>query len=1426
MASVEDRIVAMKFDNKQFEPAAKTSMSTLDRLKAALNFGGAGKGLTDLQNTASKFSLGNLAAGASGVASKFSAMSVVAIAAIASITAKAVDAGIRIAKAFTLQPLKDGFQEYETNLNAVQTILANTQASGAKLKDVNAVLNELNTYSDKTIYNFSEMARNIGTFTAAGVDLKTSAMSIKGIANLAALSGSNSQQASTAMYQLSQAISSGRVSLQDWNSVVNAGMGGTVFQRALAQTAEKMGTLDKGAVKLTGKMKNVSIAGKSFRESITAKPGEKSWLTSKVLTETLKQFTGDLSDAQLATMGFNKAQIKSIQAQAKTAQDAATQVKTFTQLIGTLQESAGSGWAQTFQILLGDFDEAKKLWTNINNVIGGFISNSAKARNKTLQDWKDLGGRTALLKGVQNVFNAIVKVVKPIRDAFREIFPATTGKELFAMTMAFLNFTKTLKIGADTSKNLKRTFAGLFAIFDIGWQAVKAIFNVLGDLFGLLGSHSGGFLELTGDLGDFLVNLDKTIKKGDLFNKFFKTLGKALEVPLQLLKTVGLLIKGLFVGFDKGISEGIADSLGRIKDRLAPLAHLGGTLGKVWDSLAPIFKRVGEALAPLGKAIGEALRGIGDAIGKAFKAGDFNSVYDALNTGLLAGIVLLINKFIKTGLKIDLGGDFADSIKKTFGALTDTLSAMQTQIQAKTLMKIAVAIALLTASIVALSLIDSKKLSKSLLALGIAFGQLLTAMAILSKIAGTAGFVKVPIIAASMILLASAVVILTAAVTILSKLNWEDLSKGLLGVGALLLMIVLTSKGLDKAGGGMLRAGLAMIPLAIGLNILAIAVKSFSEMSWGDMAKGMTGVAAALLIIAGAIALMPPSMALQAVGLLLVSVALLAIGEALKNMGGMKWSEIAKAMVVLAGSLILLAAGMIAMTEGLPGAAALLVAASALVVLVPALKGFASLSWEEIGKAMVVLAGSLILLAGGLILMTASLPGAAALTIAAAALAVLAPVLIVLGAMSWESICKGLVALAGAFVVLGLSSLILMPLIPAILGLSAALLILGAAITLIGVGALALATAFGIFVAAGTAGIAVLTGLINLIPLFLTKFAEGIIGFATTIANSAGKFTRAFTSLLISLIDAVIAVTPKLARMLQIMIDTGLRLLVNNAPKFSEAGIKILLAFLNAISKNIGRITKVVVDLIVRFLGALQAQQGRVIDAAIRFIVGFINALARGIRSHSGEMRAAARSLASAILSGMTGGLSDGAWRVISIAAGVARRALAAAKSALGINSPSKEFYKVGSWSTEGMADGFSKTSGVVESAASKVGTSAVSAIKKSMEGISESVSSQVDMNPTITPVLDLTKLTEDAGKISGLIGKTPIAADVSFGQASDISQDRQNGSSDSSNAVGDNVTIFEYKQEINSPKPLSLIDIYRDTKSLLSMKKEVLSIS
>ena len=255
--TIDEKVVEMRFDNKQFESNVATSMSTLEKLKRSLKLDGAAKGLEDINGAAKKVDMSGLGNGVESVSAKFSALQVIGVTALANITNSAVNAGKRMVSALTIDPVLSGFKEYETQINAVQTILANTSSKGTTIDDVTAALDELNHYADLTIYNFTEMTRNIGTFTAAGIDLDTSVNAIQGIANLAAVSGSTSQQASVAMYQLSQALASGTVKLMDWNSVVNAGMGGEVFQNALKETSELLGTGAKAAIEAEG----------SFRES-------------------------------------------------------------------------------------------------------------------------------------------------------------------------------------------------------------------------------------------------------------------------------------------------------------------------------------------------------------------------------------------------------------------------------------------------------------------------------------------------------------------------------------------------------------------------------------------------------------------------------------------------------------------------------------------------------------------------------------------------------------------------------------------------------------------------------------------------------------------------------------------------------------------------------------------------------------------------------------------------------------------------------------------------------------------------------------------------------------------------------------------------------------------------------------------------------
>jgi tape measure domain-containing protein len=387
MSTVDERVVEMRFDNKHFESNVQTSLSTLDKLKEKLNFSGASKGLEEINAASRKVDMSGLGSAVETVHTKFSALEVMGVTALANITNSAVNAGKRMISALTIDPVKTGLQEYETQINAIQTILSNTQHEGTTLEDVNTALDELNKYADMTIYNFTEMTRNIGTFTAAGVGLDTSVSAIKGIANLAAVSGSTSQQASTAMYQLSQAIANGKVQLMDWNSVVNAGMGGKVFQDALVKTGAAMAGMTEEA------FRQANIGAKSFRESLNTKDGT-GWLTSDVLLKTLEQFTMAAEEGteqwekykkSLMEEGYTETQAEEILKMANNATDAATKVKTFTQLWDTLKEAAQSGWTQSWEIIIGDFKTAKESLSTLYDTFSAIINASSDARNFILK---------------------------------------------------------------------------------------------------------------------------------------------------------------------------------------------------------------------------------------------------------------------------------------------------------------------------------------------------------------------------------------------------------------------------------------------------------------------------------------------------------------------------------------------------------------------------------------------------------------------------------------------------------------------------------------------------------------------------------------------------------------------------------------------------------------------------------------------------------------------------------------------------------------------------------------------------------------------------------------------------------------------------------------------------------------------------------
>ena len=1338
VSSTDSRIVTIKFDNAQFKREATATQSALTNLKNNMNFSGASatasrtlgsigglfsklrsnmsigdasravithlggisgvlsrfgvknpfanttQGLADLQKDANTFSLQGLTGGITEVNKGWLAMATVAVSALSQVTTAAVSAGAQWAKSLTLDPIIGGFQEYETNLNSIQTILANTGLKGQKgLDQVNGALSALNHYSDKTIYNFSEMARNIGTFTAAGVDLDTSVSSIKGIANLAAISGSNSQQASTAMYQLSQALASGKVSLMDWNSVVNAGMGGKVFQEALTRTAQTMGTLNKNAIKTTGPMKTLSVNGKSFRESISSESG-KSWLTSDVLTKTLSQLSGDMTDAQLKAQGFTDAQVKSIQEMAKTGVNAATKVKTLTQLMDTMKEAVGSGWAKTFQILFGDFGEAKKMFTEVSNVLGGMIQKSSNSRNKLLQDFKDLGGRDDIIKGISNAFHALLDVLQPIGDAFHDIFPPATAQGLKSLSEGFVRFTKGLSISDETAANLKRTFQGVFAIFHIALHIIGGVIGMFGRLGGAVSDSSGGFLDFTGGIGEFLTHVDYALTKGGALSRFFKGLGDILAVPLRLLRTVAGWIGKLFSGFSTESADVVKSSVDGVHDALQPVSKIGREVGN-------IFGKLGGWMADAAKAVGNALGHIGDAIAKSIGPGSFNKALDVVNTALIGGILLLLKNFFTKGItNIDLSGGLFESVKSTLGAVTTSLEQMQTSIKADILMKIAIALGILTAAIAVLSSIDPKDLAVGLGGLATGFAGMQIALISLSKTIGFLGAMKLPFIAAGLMKIALAMLAMAFAIKIMSGIELGDMLRGLAGLGGALFIIAKSTKAMPDLG----PIGMGLLLIGGALNLMAIAMKIMATMSWEDLGKGLAGMAGALGIVAGALRLMPKKLLWIGAGLLVVGGALNLIATSMKIFGSMGVGDIAKALVALGGSLVIVAGAMNMMPLTLPiTALGLLLTANALVIMSGALKIMGGMSWGEIAKSLVVLAGSLAILSVAMDSMVLALPGAAALLVVAAALAILVPELVAMGMMSWEGIAKSLITLAGALTIIGVAGALLTPVIPSLLGLGAALILLGAGIALAGAGALGFATAFTEVVAVGQQGVRIFSQIIGRvvksIPNMMKAFGKGLSGLAKEVRKAGPDFAKAWASTLGAFLQGIIKNAPKMAKAFLAMLDAGLKVLVNMSPKIARAGLQMMIDLLQAISDKLPRLIDLGADVVTKFLNGLSRNNQKVVNAGIRLVIDTINDMADAIQNHSEALGQAGAKLGIAIVEGIGKGIAGAAKEVMGAVGDLASNALDAAKNFLGIHSPSRKFRdEVGKQMAKGMADG------------------------------------------------------------------------------------------------------------------------------------------
>ena len=963
MSSIDQRIVQMQFDNAKFEQGAKTTMSTLDKLKSALNFDKSAKSLQSLQSTSSKINFSGLSSAVETIAGRFTNLGIVGVTALQNITNAAISTGTQMVKSLTLDPILSGFNEYETKMGSITTILTNTQSKGTTLDDVNRALDELNTYADQTIYNFAEMTRNIGTFTAAGVDLDTSVKAIKGIANLAAGSGSTSAQASTAMYQLSQALAAGRVSLQDWNSVVNAGMGGELFQNALKETAKQMGIVVDESV--------------SFRESLSTAGGKESWLTSDVLINTLEKFADD-----------------------ETLVKAATQVKTVTQLFDTMGESVQSGWAQSWEYIIGNREQAAAALTAVSDAFNNLIQPSTEARNAMLKFWNENGGRDAIIEAISNAFNGLMDVISPIHNAFQEIFPPMTGEKLVDISKKVLELSKNFKVSDTTAKNLNRTFKGIFsAIQMVGKVASSVLKPLLGvtDGFGSIGT---AVLETTAEFGDFLTELNKSESVEEAMKKISTGLEKGID-------SVNNFIKSVFT------------NTGDISD------HISDFAGKIVDVSENAVSKFGDIIEWIGEHISfgdifAGLAGGGIFIVAKKMSGVFEKVTDILD-----------NTF---GKKSNIS-TIEENVSNVLSSIHDSLDSFSAGIKVGSLIGIAVAIGILSASLNSIAKLNVKQIGKGLTAIGVMIAELNLGFRSITKSIkkfDSKGVIRAGI---SLMTIAGAVLILAQAAETFSDLSLEEIGKGLVGIGGSLLVLTGAVKIIGKSKVS-LSTSVAIVALAESCKMLAEAVESFGNMSWDEIARGLTAMGGALTELTASVSVLGKFGGIKSLfgsaSILIVTQGLNDIYQSLKDFGGMRWDEIVKGLTAMGGALgeISLLNGVLGKISGINSlfaSGSILMVTQGLDDVYQSLKNFGSMDWEEIGKGLTAMGGALGELgivsgALGKISGFSAILGSGAILIAVQALEPIAETLKNIGALTWEEIGKGLTGMGGALAELSLFS--------------------------------------------------------------------------------------------------------------------------------------------------------------------------------------------------------------------------------------------------------------------------------------------------------------------------------------------------------------------------------------------------------------------
>ena len=1230
MSSIDNRVVQMEFDNRQFERGISTSMKSLGLFQNALSgLGGSAKNLNEIDEAANRIDFSPLFAAADAITRKFSFVGTFTDQLIRNLEYRfeaLFGTVIRYTKMMSIDQIGAGFDKYARKTEAVQTII---NATGEDIVEVNKVLDKLNKYTDETSYDFVTMTSSIGKFTSAGVDLRVAEDAMEGIANWAAKAGVGPERAASAFYNMSQAIGTGAMKLQDWKSIENLNMATKDVKEQFIQAGVAAGTLVEKTRTVNGETKTyyetqvaghkaVEISVEDFNSSLA-----QGWLTKDVLIATMQKYADQTTEFGLA------------------AYHAAQEAKTFNDAIEATKDAVSTGWLKTFEMVFGNYEEAKVLWTDMANNLWEIFAAPAEARNELLEEWHVGGGYEAFKETIDNIFAGLISIINLGRDILSEVFPAPSAERLIEITERIRDFTERFSKLADLKEEFEkfksimetRDLEGALKFFTEDQvakfsklqtiltkvrnilQGFKSALGIVGNLFSalfrsikplaerLLPKLGGGIFDAASSFGKWITNLENTIKTNDTFyNIIQKIIGGVQKV----------------IGFFKdliGITDNTTVSFGALIDRIKNTKFISSILGSIANfkaqlqsgkSISDILKDAGNGLVSY---FGTAIQNIGNKIKEvwpniinAFKNLDFSQAFDFIGTAVAGGLGIKIIQFFKNfnlkGIKdkIDFSG-----ITGIFDGLTGALESFQNKLNSETIRNLAISVAILAGSLLLLAAVPQEDLMRGIAAVGALMGELIGFTKILSS-GSLKNIGKIGAVSKSLIKLSAAVVLLSVAVTILSKLSWEELGKGLLGIVVILGALIGVSYTLNTQAGKMKKAAKAMIPLAAAVVILAYAVKMLSKIDPEGFKQGLIGIVAiiGMLSVFALATSISKFGAGTGIGLIGLAASVLILYSAVSKFaemdsGGLKQGLIAVGLLMAITSIIMVIAGEAKHVVG--SAVAFIVIGAAMNIMASAISKLGDLSISQLIKGLVGMSVAIGVAVTALLLLNkVGLKGAVALIVVSAAVSIFAAAIKLLSTIPLAKLLISLGALVVGIAALGIAAAVLSGTVPAMLGLAGALTLIGASVFLAGAGLLLFAMALASLAVSGTAA------------AFTFVAALGI--FLDGIVNLGASLTRAIATLGAAVCDAIIILTPKIMKTISVLLSAVLVVIVNFLPRIGEILGKAIIIILQILGQWVGPI----------------------VQQLIVFLVQIVNSLADGIRASASILFPAVKNLVSAII--------------------------------------------------------------------------------------------------------------------------------------------------------------------------------------------------